>query len=88
MAKKGRSLNKVVWPNPSGAPLPRQAAKVGRNDPCPCGSGRKYKDCHQSEGDAFLRKLAKQQDKERRRQLRQKLKEQGVPWYKRIFLMS
>jgi len=20
--------------------------KVGRNDPCPCGSGRKYKDCH------------------------------------------
>lgn len=23
-----------------------QAAKVGRNDPCPCGSGRKYKDCH------------------------------------------
>ncbi|MES2831301.1 MAG: preprotein translocase subunit SecA [Pseudomonadota bacterium] len=22
------------------------AAKVGRNDPCPCGSGRKYKQCH------------------------------------------
>ena len=21
------------------------AAKVGRNDPCPCGSGRKYKQC-------------------------------------------
>ena len=21
-------------------------AKVGRNDPCPCGSGKKYKDCH------------------------------------------
>ena len=20
--------------------------KVGRNDPCPCGSGKKYKDCH------------------------------------------
>jgi len=20
--------------------------KVGRNDPCPCGSGRKYKRCH------------------------------------------
>ena len=20
--------------------------KVGRNDPCPCGSGRKYKNCH------------------------------------------
>jgi len=22
-------------------------AKVGRNDPCPCGSGKKYKNCHQ-----------------------------------------
>jgi len=20
--------------------------KVGRNEPCPCGSGRKYKNCH------------------------------------------
>jgi len=24
----------------------REAAKVGRNDPCPCGSGKKYKKCH------------------------------------------
>ena len=24
----------------------REAPKVGRNDPCPCGSGRKYKACH------------------------------------------
>ncbi|MBQ7193429.1 MAG: preprotein translocase subunit SecA, partial [Synergistaceae bacterium] len=24
----------------------RKAAKVGRNDPCPCGSGKKYKHCH------------------------------------------
>ena len=23
----------------------RKAAKVGRNDPCPCGSGKKYKNC-------------------------------------------
>ena len=22
------------------------AEKVGRNDPCPCGSGKKYKNCH------------------------------------------
>ncbi|HAX92454.1 MAG TPA: hypothetical protein DCY25_00660, partial [Bacteroidales bacterium] len=22
--------------------------KVGRNDPCPCGSGKKYKNCHGS----------------------------------------
>ncbi len=24
----------------------RQGKKVGRNDPCPCGSGKKYKQCH------------------------------------------
>ncbi|MBJ6609279.1 MAG: preprotein translocase subunit SecA [Candidatus Thiothrix moscowensis] len=24
----------------------RDSAKVGRNDPCPCGSGKKYKNCH------------------------------------------
>ena len=24
----------------------REAPKVGRNDPCPCGSGRKFKHCH------------------------------------------
>lgn len=29
------------------APAPTQRApKVGRNDPCPCGSGKKYKQCH------------------------------------------
>ena len=27
-------------------PKPRRVAKVGRNDPCPCGSGKKYKHCH------------------------------------------
>ena len=24
----------------------REGPKIGRNDPCPCGSGRKYKKCH------------------------------------------
>ena len=35
-------------PNPGGAPQPRRVKasdKVGRNDPCPCGSGLKYKNC-------------------------------------------
>jgi SEC-C motif-containing protein len=27
------------------APVRREAPKVGRNDPCPCGSGRKHKKC-------------------------------------------
>jgi preprotein translocase subunit SecA len=30
--------------------IQRQAPKVGRNDPCPCGSGKKYKKCHGVEG--------------------------------------
>ncbi len=28
------------------APIRRKTPKVGRNDPCPCGSGKKYKKCH------------------------------------------
>ncbi|MBY6018550.1 preprotein translocase subunit SecA [Halomonas denitrificans] len=28
------------------SPEQRQGPKVGRNDPCPCGSGKKYKQCH------------------------------------------
>ncbi|MGE3389295.1 MAG: preprotein translocase subunit SecA [Gammaproteobacteria bacterium] len=36
---------------PAGTAVPqhatvRRGAKVGRNDPCPCGSGRKFKQCH------------------------------------------
>jgi len=27
-------------------PFTRVGQKVGRNDPCPCGSGKKYKHCH------------------------------------------
>jgi preprotein translocase subunit SecA len=37
-------------PRGNGASAPRQpihvAPKVGRNQPCPCGSGKKYKFCH------------------------------------------
>jgi preprotein translocase subunit SecA len=29
-----------------GATIVRSQPKVGRNDPCPCGSGKKYKHCH------------------------------------------
>jgi len=32
-------------PEPS-APVVRDGRKVGRNEPCPCGSGKKYKHCH------------------------------------------
>jgi uncharacterized protein YecA (UPF0149 family) len=30
----------------STTPYRREAPKLGRNDPCHCGSGRKYKKCH------------------------------------------
>jgi preprotein translocase subunit SecA len=35
-------------PAPAAKPAPfvRQMGKIGRNDPCPCGSGKKYKHCH------------------------------------------
>jgi len=28
------------------APFVRDGRKVGRNEPCPCGSGKKFKQCH------------------------------------------
>jgi len=28
------------------SPVVREGRKIGRNDPCPCGSGKKYKSCH------------------------------------------
>ena len=31
---------------PSRTPIKNAQPKVGRNDPCPCGSGKKYKNCH------------------------------------------
>ncbi len=35
----------VTMPRREPARQPRRAEKVGRNDPCPCGSGRKHKRC-------------------------------------------
>jgi len=31
-------------------PVRREVPKVGRNEPCPCGSGKKYKSCHGANG--------------------------------------
>lgn len=33
-------------PKLTQAPVIREGRKVGRNDPCPCGSGKKFKSCH------------------------------------------
>ena len=32
--------------DPKAQPFKRFGDKIGRNDPCPCGSGKKYKQCH------------------------------------------
>jgi len=40
-----RRLARIREDASRSAPLPRRS-KVGRNDPCPCGSGKKYKRCH------------------------------------------
>jgi uncharacterized protein len=43
-ARLGRSISKVLIEHATAKP-PRAPVKVGRNDPCPCGSGRNYKKC-------------------------------------------
>jgi preprotein translocase subunit SecA len=45
--RQQRELQYQTGPAQAEAPKPvRAGAKVGRNDPCPCGSGKKYKRCH------------------------------------------
>lgn len=59
-AQAGPQVTTTVTTSGSGQPPPqadqeivlpkitirREAPKVGRNDPCPCGSGKKFKNCH------------------------------------------
>ena len=63
---------------------PRRILKVKRNEPCPCESGKKYKDCHASKGEAFLRKIARKKEKEQLREARSRSKPETVPWYRRL----
>ena len=42
--RRGRWIY-VSGETPKTAPLRREAPRVGRNEPCPCGSGRKFKKC-------------------------------------------
>ena len=50
--KKQRELDAAQFAGAGDAKQPAQrrtGEKVGRNDPCPCGSGKKYKKCHGTE---------------------------------------
>ena len=40
-------MSDLAPPPAQAAPVPirRTSPKIGRNDPCPCGSGKKYKKC-------------------------------------------
>ncbi len=42
----GRAARASAGPVQAAQPFVRGAPKVGRNAPCPCGSGKKYKHCH------------------------------------------
>ncbi|HXZ12443.1 MAG TPA: preprotein translocase subunit SecA [Candidatus Sulfotelmatobacter sp.] len=45
--RQQQQLQYQTGPAQAEAPKPvRAGAKIGRNDPCPCGSGKKYKKCH------------------------------------------
>ena len=42
-----KEVSKPVRPQvEESKPIIRKDKKIGRNDPCPCGSGKKYKNCH------------------------------------------
>jgi preprotein translocase subunit SecA len=47
-ARQTEEANPMAEASHSGKakPFKRETQKVGRNDPCPCGSGKKYKKCH------------------------------------------
>lgn len=45
-ASGGRNSGPMAQSRPENAQVVRTVPKVGRNEPCPCGSGKKYKFCH------------------------------------------
>lgn len=44
--KLAECIERRGWSDLEGRLFPVRVAKTGRNDPCPCGSGKKYKRCH------------------------------------------
>jgi preprotein translocase subunit SecA len=45
-AVEGRAGEDGKLAQPAAKQVVREGPKVGRNDPCPCGSGKKFKKCH------------------------------------------
>ncbi len=86
MAKQTRKISSKLQTRKSVVTAPRHVTRIGRNERCPCGSDKKYKDCHLAEGAEFLNKLAQEEDRKLLKEKRQQLKADGVPWHKRLFL--
>src|SRR5262249_43692567 len=51
-AQRRRGGARTAGEGATTAPIKRERPKVGRNDPCPCGSGKKYKKCHGKDEEA------------------------------------
>lgn len=45
MLEMMRGVTEIAKLNLPNKPVSRATPKIGRNDPCPCGSGKKYKNC-------------------------------------------
>lgn len=75
-------LSNVLPKRIQARPLTRLIAKVGRNETCPCGSGKKYKDCHQSAGESFLVEIAMARERAEQRSGDGGVK---VSWWQRLF---
>ena len=48
--KEAEVQKNTTAPTVEKEPVKRTAPKVGRNDPCPCGSGKKFKQCCMGKG--------------------------------------
>lgn len=44
-AHRGRTIHKVLLEHQAAEAASHRSVRIGRNEPCPCGSGRKYKVC-------------------------------------------
>jgi preprotein translocase subunit SecA len=52
IAKQQKAAIEATQSDQKSEPIRNRATKVGRNDPCPCGSGKKYKVCCMRKGEA------------------------------------
>jgi len=72
MPRRKIRLSPKLQTRKSPVTAPRSVLQLGRNEPCPCGSGKKYKVCHLSKGESFLKKMAKKQEKEKLKKARKR----------------